>query len=368
MSDRDRRTGWAGGSSAARRTRRSARVRLAVAGAVGVVGFAVFYFFDPQEGPRRRRQAIEALQDAALDALRVSQQLVNRLAEPVAEPRRADDADLAPIAADADLAAIAADADLAPAGEEDADLASTLHDEVAIFRFEPPPPEEAVPVGVGGPAEDPLEHEDHARGEPAPSERVSYVHSVTSPPTPRPTIISYDAVPADEKSREYRDVEASTTASSTRRALVGAAAAVVLLAAAGLGAWAIWGTGDESTATPPVIPSGASAAIQLISQPGARSVSVAGSKGAMVLVVAPDGRAALIISGLEAAPPGKEYQAWIVTGKTPKSAALFKGGSARLVIPLGRRVPKGAIFAVTLERAGGVPAPTQAPRFTAKLA
>jgi anti-sigma-K factor RskA len=286
----------------------------------------------------------------------------------VAEPRRADDADLAPIAADADLAAIAADADLAPAGEEDADLASTLHDEVAIFRFEPPPPEEAVPVGVGGPAEDPLEHEDHARGEPAPSERVSYVHSVTSPPTPRPTIISYDAVPADEKSREYRDVEASTTASSTRRALVGAAAAVVLLAAAGLGAWAIWGTGDESTATPPVIPSGASAAIQLISQPGARSVSVAGSKGAMVLVVAPDGRAALIISGLEAAPPGKEYQAWIVTGKTPKSAALFKGGSARLVIPLGRRVPKGAIFAVTLERAGGVPAPTQAPRFTAKLA
>jgi hypothetical protein len=365
MSDRDRRTGWAG-SSSARRTRRSARVRLAVAGAVGVVGFAVFYFFDPQQGPRRRRQAIEALQDAAVEALRLSQQLVNRLAEPVvAEPAPARDADLAPTRAEA--------ADRAPAGEEDADLAATLQDEVAIFRFEPAPAEEApVPVGVGGPAEDPLEHEEAVRGGPAPTERVSYVHSVTSPPTPRPTIISYDTPPADEQSREYREVEASTTgparASSTRRALVGAAAALVLLAAAALGAWAIWDSGDESTATVPVVPSGAAAAIQLISQPGARSLPVSGSKGAMVLVVAPDGRAVLIISGLDKAPPGKEYQAWIVTGKTPKSAALFKGGSARLVIPLGRRVPKGSIFAVTLERAGGVPAPTQAPRFTAKLA
>jgi anti-sigma-K factor RskA len=30
-------------------------------------------------------------------------------------------------------------------------------------------------------------------------------------------------------------------------------------------------------------------------------------------------------------------------------------------------MPKGAVFAVTVERAGGVPAPTQAPEFTAKM-
>jgi hypothetical protein len=359
MSDGYRRTGRAGGSSV-QRTRSSARKRLAVAGAVGVVGFAVFYFFDPLEGPRRRRQAIEALQEAAFEALRVSQQLVNRfsepverLAQPVAAPVRAEEP------AEATTAA------------EDADLATTLRDEVAIFRFEPPPAEEAaVPVGVGGPAEDTPQAGDRV-GDARAAERVRYIHAAPIPPPPRPTIISYDAVPDEPRVDEY--TEASTTgpprASSTRRVLVGTAAVLVLLAAAALGAWAIWGgDNDEGTTAAPALPSGATQAIELISQPGARSVSVAGSKGTMVLVVAPNGRAALIISGLDKAPPGKEYQAWIVTGKTPKSAGLFEGGSTRLVIPLAQRIPKGSIFAVTLERAGGAPAPTQAPRFTAKLA
>lgn len=359
MPDGDRRRGRAGRSSV-QHTRSSARKHLAVAGAVGVVGFAVFYFFDPLDGPRRRRQAIEALQEAAFEALRLSQQLVNRFSEPVE-----------PLVQPVQAPARAQEPEVATTARDDADLATTLKDEVAIFRFEPPPAEEAaVPVGVGGPAEDTLQAADQVRKPPA-AERVSYVHAAPIPPPPRPTIISYDAVP--DKPRVDEHTEASTTgrprASSTRRVLVGTAAALVLVAAAGAGAWAIWDSGnDESTTAAPVIPSGATQAIELISQPGARSVSVAGSKGTMVLVVAPNGRAALIISGLDKAPPGKEYQAWIVTGKTAKSAGLFKGGSTRLVIPLAQRIPKGSIFAVTLERAGGAPAPTQAPKFTAKLA
>jgi hypothetical protein len=358
MSDGYRRRGRAGGSSV-QRTRSSARKRLAVAGAVGVVGFAVFYFFDPLEGPRRRRQAIEALQEAAFEALRLSQQLVNRFSEPVES--------LGPVTAPAR----AEEPAVATTVAEDADLATTLRDEVAIFRFEPPPAEEAaVPVGVGGPVEGTPQAGDRV-GDARAAERVKYIHAAPIPPPARPTIISYDAVPDEPRVDEY--TEASTTgpprASSTRRVLVGTAAVLVLLSAAALGAWAIWGgDNDEGTTAAPALPSGATQAIELISQPGARSVSVAGSKGTMVLVVAPNGRAALIISGLDKAPPGKEYQAWIVTGKTPKSAGLFKGGSTRLVIPLAQRIPKGSIFAVTLERAGGVPAPTQAPRFTAKLA
>ena len=359
MSDADRTRGRAGRSSV-QHTRGSGRKRLAVAGAVGVVGFAVFYFFDPLEGPRRRRQAIEALQEAAFEALRLSQQLVNRLSEPV-------EVFVQPVEAPARAEA----PEVATSAGDDSDLATTLKDEVAIFRFEPPPAEEAaVPGGVGGPAEETLEAADHVRKPPA-AERVSYVHAAPIPPPSRPTIISYDAVPDKPRVDEY--AEASTTGrprvSSTRRVLVGTAAALLLLAAAGLGGWAIWDRGnDDGTTAAPALPSGATQAIELISQPGARSVSVAGSKGTMVLVVAPNGRAALIISGLDKAPPGKEYQAWIVTGKTPKSAGLFSGGSTRLVIPLAQRIPKGSIFAVTLERAGGAPAPTQAPRFTAKLA
>jgi anti-sigma-K factor RskA len=342
---------------------------LLVAGAVGVVGFAIVYFLDPQEGPRRRRRVLNALQDAAYETLRRSQQLVDRLSEPAAaEPswREPQPHPLPqPLPQREWTPQPQREWTPSPARSEDDDLAETLRDEVSIFRVEPEAEEAAVPVGVGGPAEDRFEPEPPAaRGG---SERVSYVHSVTAPPTPRPTVVSYDREPAEE--RVVRDVDASTTrprTGSRRGALIGAAAAVVLLGAAAVGAWAVWG-GDEGTKSAAPLSSGAAQALQLISQPGARSVSVAGSEK-MVLVVTPSGRAALIISGLTAAPKGKEYQAWIIVGKQPPSSAgLFKGGNTRLVIPLAQKLPKGAIFAVTVERAGGAPAPTQKPKFTAKI-
>ena len=352
MSDGRRRTGWAGGSPRAGAAR-SGRKRLVVAGAVGVFGFAVFYFFDPELGPRRRRQAFEAVQEAALEVLRLSQQLVDRLADPREAP-------LPPVPAETQTQSDASES----AGA--ADLANTLHDEVTFFTVEAEPePAEAptqprVLVGVGALAEEPEQRREGGAGD-----SVTYVQPAAA--QPRPTIIAYDT-PAED-SAPATDDEATAeggSSSSARGALAGAAVAAVLLAAAALGAWAIWGE-DGGSASPTLAP-GAGQAIELISQPGARSVPVAGSKGTMVLVVAPGGQAVLIISGLAAAPAGKEYQAWIVTGGKPASAGLFKGGSTRLVIPLSRRVPKGAIFAVTLESAGGVPAPTQKPQYTAKLA
>jgi anti-sigma-K factor RskA len=73
------------------------------------------------------------------------------------------------------------------------------------------------------------------------------------------------------------------------------------------------------------------------------------------------GNATLMISGLDAAPKGKTYEAWVIPkGRAPRPAGLFPGGKAAIVHLHG--VPqKGAVVAVTVEPAGGSPAPTTTP-------
>jgi anti-sigma-K factor RskA len=75
----------------------------------------------------------------------------------------------------------------------------------------------------------------------------------------------------------------------------------------------------------------------------------------------PAGRVTARFSNLTAAPHGKTYEAWVIPkGKAPIPAGLFSGeGSATL--HLKGNVPQNAIVAVTIERAGGVPAPTTTP-------
>jgi anti-sigma-K factor RskA len=82
-------------------------------------------------------------------------------------------------------------------------------------------------------------------------------------------------------------------------------------------------------------------------------------------VVVRDGKATLNVSGLSAAPSGKTYEAWVIPkGDAPKPAALFSGGKTATVRLRGT-VPENAVVAVTVERAGGAPAPTSTPIFTA---
>lgn len=84
--------------------------------------------------------------------------------------------------------------------------------------------------------------------------------------------------------------------------------------------------------------------------------------GAAVLREA-SGRATLRVSGLAAAPSGKTYEAWIIPrGGAPRPAGLFPGGPGA-VVRLHGLVPRHAVVAVTLERAGGVRAPTSTPIF-----
>jgi anti-sigma-K factor RskA len=78
------------------------------------------------------------------------------------------------------------------------------------------------------------------------------------------------------------------------------------------------------------------------------------------------GKATLRVTGLEAAPSGKTYEAWVIPkGHAPKPAGLFSGGTST-IIHLRGTVPHNAVVAVTVEPAGGVTAPTSTPIFSAQ--
>ncbi|HZT15524.1 MAG TPA: anti-sigma factor [Gaiellaceae bacterium] len=84
-------------------------------------------------------------------------------------------------------------------------------------------------------------------------------------------------------------------------------------------------------------------------------------------VVVHGGHGTLTVSGLAAAPRGKTYEAWVIPAAgAPRPAGLFAGGGTRTVVRLTRPVPQGSTIAATLERAGGVSAPTTTPLFTAR--
>ncbi|HYE92615.1 MAG TPA: anti-sigma factor [Terriglobales bacterium] len=68
----------------------------------------------------------------------------------------------------------------------------------------------------------------------------------------------------------------------------------------------------------------------------------------------------LFVTGLPPAPEGKTYELWTIAGATPRPAGTFdvdaNGVASRPVPPADDGPVK--VFAVTLEPAGGVPAPT----------
>ena len=96
--------------------------------------------------------------------------------------------------------------------------------------------------------------------------------------------------------------------------------------------------------------------LSIVSDPAARRFALSGSHG--TLVVSRTGAGALLVSNLRPAPSGKTYEAWVIQGKTPRRAGTF--GEAK-PFKLTRPIPQGAVVAVTLERHGGVDAPTTKP-------
>jgi anti-sigma-K factor RskA len=72
-------------------------------------------------------------------------------------------------------------------------------------------------------------------------------------------------------------------------------------------------------------------------------------------------RGFFVTAGLPPAPPGTSYQLWVISGGTPRSAGVFAlepDGSATLAVSPGPEAGAAEVFAVTLEPAGGRPAPS----------
>jgi anti-sigma-K factor RskA len=128
-----------------------------------------------------------------------------------------------------------------------------------------------------------------------------------------------------------------------------AAAAAVL--AIGLGVWATSVSRELDDAKQE---------LAVLEDPDAQEFESA--DGQARLVVTPAGEAALVVRGLPAAPDGKDYEIWVFQGDVPRPAGLFDESGVAL---LERRVAPGQVVAVTLEREGGVDAPTGQPLFTA---
>ena len=105
---------------------------------------------------------------------------------------------------------------------------------------------------------------------------------------------------------------------------------------------------------------------ELVSTPGTRMAELKGTDvgaGAIAkLVYDNNGRAMLMADKLPAVPQGKEYQLWFIVGNNPpmpgKTFMPDSEGKGVLKDQMPQVALNSAVFAITLEPAGGVPAPT----------
>lgn len=105
---------------------------------------------------------------------------------------------------------------------------------------------------------------------------------------------------------------------------------------------------------------------ELLANADSRVASLAGlpaAPGARARVVwnAARREAVLLATGLPPAPAGKAYEVWVIAAAAPVPAGVFQvdaEGKAVFHLPALDDIARVKTFAVTLEPAGGVPAPT----------
>jgi len=106
--------------------------------------------------------------------------------------------------------------------------------------------------------------------------------------------------------------------------------------------------------------------VQLVTSPGARVAELKSSAvgAGAIATVAYDssGHAMLVASKLPSLPQGKAYQLWFIVGNKPpmpgKTFAPDNNGQRVMKEQMPREALNSPVFAVTVERASGVPAPT----------
>jgi anti-sigma factor RsiW len=137
--------------------------------------------------------------------------------------------------------------------------------------------------------------------------------------------------------------------------VLAAAAAVAAAVAIGLGIWAASLSSDLDSSRAVVAEQ--QEALKIIADPSAQTIAL--QKGTGRLVVVSDGRAALALTGLDPAPAGKTYELWVIAGSNPPApSGLFPGREGADLVTVDRMVGAGDVVAVTVEKAGGVDAPT----------
>ncbi len=102
-------------------------------------------------------------------------------------------------------------------------------------------------------------------------------------------------------------------------------------------------------------------AVELLRDPATRVVELRGDAPASARLIWNDRAGGhLLVAGLPPAPEGKTYEVWTLGGPTPRPAGLFQvdagGRAVQRVEPVTGAPARG--FAVTVEPAGGSPAPT----------
>jgi hypothetical protein len=297
--------------------------------AIGVAAVALTYFLDPDNGRRRRRAARSWLMAAA-------GRTPNRVTAPIETPAE-------------------------PVGNGRPSVDEEPEPELQAV---PEPVREPVAVGVAAVSEPAEAHHPVAVAEPPPA----VAEAVLPPPLPADLLEPPPAEPADVEAEEPEP-----TARGSRRRwawLIGGAALLLAALAAAVVAAFVFDVvelsddeTDSSSATAlTALTERQARAISIMAQPGATRLPVVGAEERLLLIVGMEGDAVLIVSRLEAAPPGQTYEIWVISGNTPRPAGLFRGGRDT-VVPLTRAVPKGATVALTLERLGGSLRPTSEPIF-----
>ena len=108
--------------------------------------------------------------------------------------------------------------------------------------------------------------------------------------------------------------------------------------------------------------------LQLVNTPGSRVTELKGTDvggGATAkLVYDNNGRAMLMANKLPGVPEGKAYQLWFIVGNNPpmpgKTFVPDSAGQGVLKDEMPQAALNSTVFAITMEPAGGVPAPTGA--------
>ena len=142
-------------------------------------------------------------------------------------------------------------------------------------------------------------------------------------------------------------------------AVLGAATAIAASVAIALGIWniSLSNSLDDKEATL----AATERALVVVGDAKAARHDLSGASGQ--LVVASDGKAALVLCDLPKAPAGKTYQAWVLTGEKATPAGEFDPDSGCVAVPLAAIVPDRTQVAVTVEPHGGSKQPTTGPIF-----